>query len=211
MFIQWLVPFGKGLATMAALIVAIGVQNAFVLRQDVKREAVFMTASICLFFDALFVFLGTAGLGALIAASSRLNMLIAFGGAAFLLVYGIRSLWTAKKAQGLNLAGANKISRANIAATAVAVSALNPHVILDTIVIVGGTATRYEGASRIACAFGAVAMSAAWFYGLGYGAKELTPILTKPKIWRLIDLIIGLIMLSLAFGLARDGYLLSRQ
>jgi L-lysine exporter family protein LysE/ArgO len=202
----WITPFGKGFATMAALIVAIGVQNAFVLKQGVKHQAVFMTALICFLCDVVLVSLGTTGMGALIAASPRLNRVIAFGGAAFLLVYGIRSLHAAKKAQGLDLAEADKVSHASIAATALAVSLFNPHAILDTVVIVGGTATRYEGPLRLACALGALTASGLWFYGLAYSARKLAPILAKPKIWRLIDVLIGLMMLSLAVGLAYDGY-----
>jgi L-lysine exporter family protein LysE/ArgO len=206
----WLAAYGKGFVTMAALIVAIGVQNSFVLRQGLKRQSVFIVATICFLCDALMVTIGTAGLGALLAQSPILNMIIAFAGAAFLLVYGVRTLLAAKRAQGLDLAEADKASRASVIATALAVSFLNPHVILDTIVIIGGVTTRYEGLPRLLCALGAVTVSCLWFYGLAYGARSLAPILTKPKIWRLIDLIIGVMMLSLAFGLARDGYLLLR-
>ncbi|MGE3623660.1 MAG: LysE/ArgO family amino acid transporter, partial [Bdellovibrionales bacterium] len=197
--------FAKGFVTMAALIMAIGVQNAFVLRQGLKREAVFTAATICFFGDMLMVVLGTAGLGALFAASPVLSLVIAFGGAAFLLYYGIRSLIAAKHAKGLDLGSAAKVSRASVALTAAAVSFLNPHAILDTVVLIGGLAGRYAEPARSLCALGAITASALWFYGIAYGARGLAPVLTKPKIWRLIDLIIGIMMLSLAFGLARDG------
>jgi L-lysine exporter family protein LysE/ArgO len=196
---------------MSTLIIAIGAQNSYLLRQGLKRQAVFLVATICFFGDALMVTLGTAGLGALLAGSKLLNVAIAFAGAAFLSVYGIRSLRAARHAKGLDLAEADKISRASIAMTALAVSLLNPHVILDTVVIIGGIATRYEGAARTACALGAITVSLVWFYGLGYGARGLAPVLTKPKIWRFIDLIIGAMMLCLALSLARDGYLLLRK
>jgi L-lysine exporter family protein LysE/ArgO len=201
----WLVPYGKGLATMAALIIAIGAQNAFVLRQGLKRQAVFITATICFACDALLVGSGAAGLGALFATSQVLRLGMTFGGAAFLTWYGLRSLHAAKTAKGLDLKSADKISRASAVLTAFAVSLLNPHVYVDTLMLVGGLAGRYEGAERIAFALGAISVSFVWFYGLAYGARWLAPVLTKPHIWRIMDLIIGLMMLVLAAGLAWDG------
>jgi L-lysine exporter family protein LysE/ArgO len=208
---EWLAPYSKGFVTMAALIVAIGVQNAFVLRQGVKRRSVFIAATICLLCDVALISLGTAGLGALLTASPLLSLLIAWAGAAFLLFYGLRSLHAAKQAKGLDLKSAEHVSRANIILTALAVSLLNPHALIDTIVLVGGLAARYQGIARIACAVGAVTASGVWFYGLAYGARWLAPILTKPKIWRVIDLVIGVMMLSLASGLAKDGLQLFNQ
>lgn len=196
---------------MAALIVAIGVQNAFVLRQGLKRQSVFIAATICFGCDVLLVGLGTAGLGALFAASRNLSLLVAFGGATFLFFYGMRSLHAAKKAEGLDLKAAEKASRTGIILTAFAVSLLNPHAILDTVVLVGGMAARYQGSAQLACAFGAVTASGVWFYSLAYGARWLAPVLTRPKIWRIIDLIIGLMMLTLAISLARDGMQLLRN
>jgi L-lysine exporter family protein LysE/ArgO len=200
-----LVPFIKGFATMAALIVAIGVQNAFVLRQGLHRRSAFLAATICLLCDVALVTLGTAGLGAVISTSRPLSLLLALGGASFLLFYGLRSLHKAHKAQGLNLQISDYASRTSITLTAFAVSLLNPHAILDTVVLVGGLAARYEGGARIACAFGAITASGVWFYSLAYGARGLAPILSKPKIWRIIDLVIGLMMLGLSVGLAWDG------
>lgn len=205
-----LIVFAKGFATMASLIIAIGVQNAFVLRQGLKRDATFIAATICFFCDVLLVTLGTAGLGALFAASRTLSLLIAFGGAGFLAFYGVRALHAAKTAAGLDLKSAEKASRTGVIVTAFAVSLLNPHAILDTVVLVGGLAARQEGVARAICAFGAVTASGLWFYGIGYGARWLAPVLTKPKIWRVIDLVIGLMMLALAFGLAWDGFRLLR-
>jgi len=200
-----LIAYARGLATMAALIVAIGAQNAFLLRQGLKHQSVFIVATICFFGDVFFVVLGTAGVGALVAGSAVLSAIMAFGGAAFLAVYGVRSLLAAKRAKGLDPDSGAKASRATAVLTAFAVTFLNPHVLIDTVVIVGGMATRYEGASRILYAAGVLTVSAIWFYGLGYGARVLAPVLTKPKVWQIIDLVIGILMLSLAVGLARDG------
>lgn len=207
----WVTPYSKGFVTMAALIVAIGVQNAFVLRQGVRRRSVFIAATICFLCDVLLVSLGTAGLGALLTANPLLSLAIAWCGAAFLLFYGVRSLHAAQQAKGLDLKSAEQASRANIMATALAVSLLNPHALIDTIVLVGGLAARYQGAAQIVCALGAITASGLWFYSLAYGAKWLAPILTKPKIWRVIDLVIGVMMLSLAYGLAKDGVQLLRH
>jgi L-lysine exporter family protein LysE/ArgO len=204
-------PFLKGLATMAALIIAIGVQNAFVLRQGLKRQAAFTAATVCFLCDATLVTLGTAGLGAVISTSRSLSLLMAWGGAVFLAFYGLRSLYAARRAQGLDLKAVDRASRAGVIFTALAVSLLNPHAIIDTVVLVGGLAGRYEGVARIAYASGAVTASGVWFYGLAYGARGLAPILTKPKVWRIIDSIIGLMMLSLAIGLAWDGFQITQN
>jgi L-lysine exporter family protein LysE/ArgO len=203
-----LVAFGKGLAMMASLIVAIGVQNALVLRQGLKRESAFLVATICLCCDVLLITLGTAGLGALIEHSQTLSLLVSWGGALFLLVYALRSFRAAYRATGLDLALANYKSRTGVIVTALAVSLLNPHAVLDTVVLVGGLAARYEGAARVFCALGGMTASAVWFYGLAYGARKLAPWLSRSKVWRMIDLSIGLMMLALSISLAMDGWVL---
>jgi len=200
----WLV-YTKGLATMAGLIFAIGAQNAFVLRQGLKRRGVFLTASICFLCDTTLVILGAAGLGALFSNNPLLSLLMAFGGAAFLTYYGFRALHAAKKAKGLDLRISDKVSHTSIALTALAVSLLNPPAYIDTLVLVGGLAGRYEGVKRIACASGAITVSFVWFYSIAYGARWLAPALTKPRVWRIIDLVIGVMMLALAVGLVADG------
>jgi L-lysine exporter family protein LysE/ArgO len=205
MILDWVAAYTQGLAVMASLIIAIGVQNAFVLRQGLQGRAVFITASICFACDVLLIGLGAAGLSALFAASRSLSLLIAFGGAGFLGFYGVRSLRAAQAAKGLKLDEANRLSRTNVALTALAVSLLNPHAILDTVVLAGGLAARHQGIERIICAVGAMSASGVWFYGLAYGARWLAPVLSKPKVWRVIDLAIGLMMLALAAGLAWDG------
>ena len=201
----WCVPFGKGFVTMAALIVAIGVQNAFVLRQGIQNQATFIAATVCFLCDVLLVSVGAAGLGALFSASHHLSLIVAFGGAAFLTFYGIRALRAAKAAQGLDMKAADSVSRTGTVMTALAVSLLNPHALLDTVVLAGGFAARYEGALRYVCALGSMTASGVWFYGLAYGARRLAPVLSRPKVWRVIDLLIGVMMLTLAASLAKDG------
>lgn len=206
---SWLISYGKGFVLMAGLILGIGAQNTFVLRQGAKRESVFIVASICLLCDASLVLIGAEGLGAVIAASRLFSLLMAGAGVAFLVWYGIRSLHAAKTAKGLN--SGSKTSRKGLVLTAFAVSLLNPWVYIDTVGLVGGLAGRYEGNERIACALGAITVSAIWFYAIGYGAGWLAPVLKKPKVWRIIDLIIGFTMLMLAVGLARDGIALFQK
>jgi L-lysine exporter family protein LysE/ArgO len=199
------ITFIKGFATMAGLIIAIGVQNAFVLKQGLKHQATFVVATICFLCDALLVSLGTAGLGSLFAASHIISLTIAFGGAGFLTFYGLRSLHAAKEAKGLDLNVTKRSSLTSVILTGFAVSLLNPHAIIDTVVLVGGLAAHYDGMARYTCAIGAITASAIWFYGIGFGATWLAPFLTKPKIWRVIDLMIGVMMLVLAMSLLNDG------
>jgi L-lysine exporter family protein LysE/ArgO len=201
----YLTAFLQGLALMGSLIVAIGIQNAFLLRQGIKQQAVFLSATICFFCDAFLITLGAAGLGELFASSRLLSCTAALGGAVFLFYYALRSFHSAKTTKGLNLRSAEKISRSNIALTALAVSLLNPHAILDTIVLMGGLASRYDSPARYACALGGMTASLTWFYSLAYGAKRLSPFLSRPKIWRIIDFVIGVMMLMLSLSLLKQG------
>jgi L-lysine exporter family protein LysE/ArgO len=205
MFSELFAPYLKGLATMASLVVAIGVQNVFVLRQGLERRATFTAATICFLCDVFLVAIGTLGLATLFSASRFLTLLITLGGALFLLIYGARALRAAWKAKGLILNKSKVFSYKKTILTALAVSLLNPHALLDTIVIVGGFSAHYEGAARLACALGAMSASGIWFYSLAYGARYLAPLLSKPKIWRVIDLIIGLMMISLSANLGYDA------
>lgn len=200
--------YAKGFATMIALIIAIGVQNAFVLQQGIKHEHTFLVAAVCSLCDAALIVLGAVGLGALITNNLTLNLIIGWGGAAFLFVYALRSFFAAYRATGLKVGSARRGSRNNVMVKALAVSLLNPHAILDTVVLVGGLAARYEGAARTACAVGGMTASFLWFFGLAYGARWLAPVLSRPSVWRVVDIVIGLMMLSLAVSLALDGWTL---
>ena len=200
-----LAPFIKGLILMGSLIIAIGMQNAFVLRQGVKQQYAFLAASICFSCDVLMVVLGTLGLGALLAASHFLSLVVAWGGALFLAFYALRFFHAAKTSQGLALHMTETPPLWETLTTAFAVSVLNPHAIIDTVVLVGGLAGRYQGAAQWACAIGAMTASGLWFYGLALGARWLAPLLAKPKVWRVIDGVIGIMMLGLAASLAHDG------
>ncbi len=190
--------FGLGLG----LIVAIGAQNAYVLRQGLRREHVFAVAAVCALCDAALIVVGIAGMGALIRQSELLLRAIAWAGAAFLAAYGIRAARRALRPAALVAAGDG--ARASLPATLAAVtgfSLLNPHVYLDTVVLVGGIGGTYAGAAQIAFGAGAAAASFLWFFGLAYGARLLTPVFARPAAWRVLDLAIAAVRWTIAASL----------
>ncbi len=197
--------FLQGFATCAALIIAIGAQNAFVLRQGIRREHVFVVALLCSFSDALLVSLGVAGLGTLVQTNPLLLSTARYGGAAFLIVYGF---FAAKRAwrpggEGLSVTGSGG-APASLKKTVLACLAftyLNPHCYLDTVVLMGSLSAQFEGDLRWVFAVGAVSASFGWFFSLAYGARLLAPAFAKPRAWRILDATIALVMLGIALGL----------
>ena len=159
----------------ATLIIAIGAQNAFVLRQGLKREHVFVLCLLCALADALLIVAGVAGLGTLIKQAPFLLIIITAGGALFLFVYGALAFRRAVSPDGLTAGTAGPLSLKAAIAIVLGLTFLNPHVYLDTVVLLGGLSARYEGTDRIAYAAGACVASFAWFFSLGYGARILTP------------------------------------
>ena len=196
--------FLAGFLLGASLIVAIGAQNAFVLRQGLRREHVFWVCLICALSDAVLIAAGVAGFGVLIANLPWLAPVMRFGGAAFLAGYGLRSLWSAWAAQGaLNPANDVPKSLSATIITCLAFTWLNPHVYLDTVMLLGSVSTRYAG--RAAFAAGAITSSFLFFFSLGYGARLLRPLFANPKAWRVLDAIIGVTMLALAVKLVFEA------
>ncbi|MCL4862671.1 MAG: LysE/ArgO family amino acid transporter [Caldilineaceae bacterium] len=196
-------PFLQGFGLSAALIMAIGAQNAFVLQQGLRRQHVFATAAICALCDAALIVLGVAGLGAVITQSAQLTALATWGGAAFLFAYGARAFWSALR-PGMLDAEQSTLRGGALATTVLAalgVSLLNPHVYLDTVVLVGSVGGRYPAGDRVAFAAGAMSASCVWFFGLAYGAAWLAPIFRRPRAWRLLDLAVGAIMWAIAASL----------
>lgn len=183
---------------MATLIVAIGAQNAFVLRQGLQREHVFVAATLCFVCDVVLVVSGVLWFSALIHLHPLLNQFLLMGGAVFLFVYALRSFRRARDPQALEWTAKSNGTQRSVIMTAFAVSLLNPHAILDTLVIVGGMVSQYHGVHRLSALSGALTMSGLWFYGLGFGAQKLAPFLQRPAVWRAIDGAIGTIMLGLA-------------
>ena len=197
----------EGLGLGASLIIAIGAQNAFVLRQGLRRQHVFAVASLCFLIDACLIALGAGGFASLLRASPSLPGIAAWGGAAFLTAYSLRSFYAAAKPGRLTAengstskSGAGNGLKAAVL-TALALSLLNPHVYLDTVILLGGIAAQYAGDQRLAFALGAMLASGLWFYGLGYGAKRLAPFFASPRAWRLLDVCVGCVMAAIAIGL----------
>ena len=195
--------FVTGFLTGLGLIVAIGAQNAFVLRQGLARRHVFVVCTICAVSDAALIAVGVAGLGAVIAASTWLTLAAAWGGAAFVTWFGARALWNAlgRKHRGLldeDGPGAANGLRATVATT-LAFSLLNPHVYLDTVVLLGGIGAQYPFAPRLAFLAGAVAASIVWFYGIGFGATLLAPMFRHALATRLLDGFVAAVMFTVAW------------
>lgn len=193
----------EGFGLGAGLIIAIGAQNAYVLRQGLRRQHVFAVASLCFVIDCLLIAVGAGGFASLLQAVPRLPGIAAWGGALFLAAYSLRAFAAAlhpgslKASEGTEVGKGLKVALA----TALALSLLNPHVYLDTVILLGGLAAQYAGGERLAFALGAMLASGLWFYGLGYGARRLAPFFASPRAWRLLDAFVGCVMAALALGL----------
>ncbi len=195
-------PALTGFVTGFSLILAIGAQNAFVLRQGLLRAHVFWLCLLCALSDALLIAAGVIGFGAAVASFPALPRIMALGGAAFLAVYGAQRLLAAWRGDYvMALEGASAGLWATLA-TGAAFTWLNPHVYLDTLGLVGAVSTRYHDlAAKSAFGSGAVLASFVFFFGLGYGARLLAPVMRSARAWRVLDLLIGLVMWTLAIRL----------
>lgn len=200
-------PLWQGFLVSGGLIIAIGAQNAFVLKQGLRRWQVLPIVLTCFLCDFFLMTLGIFGLGTLIGTSDKATLALAFVGALFLLVYGaraFRSAWrggaTLESADGTN---ADSVWQAVL--LTLALTLLNPHVYLDTVVIVGGIAGTLSTAAKGWFLFGALLASALWFFALGFGARLLLPLFRRPLTWRLLDGVIGVVMWAIAFSLLRYG------
>lgn len=192
-----------GLATGLSLIVAIGAQNSYVLRQGLLRQHVWLVVVICATSDALLILAGTAGIGALIEAAQGLLTVLTWIGALYLIGYGLFALRRATRpAELLPSAGAAPASRRTVVATALAFTYLNPHVYLDTVILLGTTANQFD-AQRWVFAAGAALGSVLWFSFLGFGATKAAPLMARPTTWRVLDVAIATIMFLIAATLIR--------
>ncbi len=194
-------PAASGFFLGGSLIVAIGAQNAFILRQGLIRSHVFAVCLIGALSDALLIAAGVAGVGTVIARSPWLISAVTLGGAAFLFAYAILAFRRALHPHALLADNSREQSLGTAVATCLALTFLNPHVYLDTVLLIGGLSGQYAGAARIAYGVGAVLASFVWFFGLGYGARLLAPLFARPSAWRVLDILIGLVMAALALGL----------
>lgn len=192
--------FISGFVLSFSLILAIGAQNAFVLRQGLRRAHVFWVCLTCALSDAVLIAAGVAGFGALAQAFPLFETIMRYGGAAFLLWYGwlnARSAW--RGGQAIDTGGTETQSLRAAVLTVLALTWLNPHVYLDTVVLIGSISAQYP--DRLVFGIGAVLASFVFFFSLGYGARLLSPLFARPRAWQVLDGIIALTMWAIALKL----------
>ena len=195
--------FLHGFIVCFGLIVSIGAQNAFLLKQGILKQHVFWIALICFVCDVLLMGIGVLGLGSLIAQSPLFSFILAIIGALFLFTYGSRSFIAAYQgsSQLLMQGDKSKSSLKKAVLVTLAITLLNPHVYIDTVVIVGGIGGTLSFDQKIQFLTGALICSFLWFFGVGYGAGLLSPYFEKRRTWQILDSITGLIMYGIAFSL----------
>nr|CAD6609660.1 amino acid transporter [Rhizobium sp. Khangiran2] len=191
----------SGFALGASLIIAIGAQNAFILRQGLIRSHVFILCLICALSDAVLIAAGVAGVGTIVAQSPTLIMVVTVGGAFFLATYAFMAFRRAWRPTAMAAGKPEGLPLKTAVATCLAFTFLNPHVYLDTVVLLGSLSAAFEGSERAAYGAGAVISSFVWFFALGYGARLLAPLFARPAAWRVLDVLIGLVMSLLSIGL----------
>jgi L-lysine exporter family protein LysE/ArgO len=191
-----------GLLTGLTLIVAIGAQNAFVLRQGLRRSHVGLVVAICALSDVVLILAGVAGIGVVVDRAPWAVEVVRWLGVAFLTVYGVGSLRRARTPQVLAIGEGAVEARGGVVARAVALTWLNPHVYLDTVLLLGSIAGTHGPTGRWWFALGACVASIAWFAGLAYGARLAAPRLASPRAWQVLDVLIGVVMLAIAVRLA---------
>ncbi|MEV6604936.1 LysE family transporter [Kutzneria sp. NPDC051319] len=189
-----------GFGTSLSLIVAIGAQNAFVLRQGIRRDAVLTVVAICGASDAVLIGLGVGGVGVLVQAWPAAITTVAIVGGVFLLGYGFLAARRAMKPSSMTAEGVTTGSRKRAALTCLAMTWLNPHVYLDTVLLVGSIAAGY-GALRWDFAIGAVLASLCWFTAIGFGARLLSSFFARPSSWRVLDGLVAATMAVVGVGL----------
>lgn len=184
----------------------IGAQNAYVLNQGIKRNHHLTTATICSVLDMIFISLGIFGGGAILSQNEILLTSVTLGGIAFLSFYGLLSLKSAFKPENESESKGEVVARGRrtVILGALAVTVLNPHLYLDTVVILGSIGGQFEGHDRIAFALGTIMASFVWFYTLSMGAAKLGPTLSKPKVKKGIDIAVALMMFTIAYVLASE-------
>ena len=193
--------FLSGFFLGGSLIVAIGAQNAFILRQGLLRRHVFILCLICALSDALLIAAGVAGLGTLVAQSPLLIRVVTIGGALFLFGYALLAFRRAWRPDAMKAASQGEASLKSAIAACLAFTFLNPHVYLDTVLLVGSISATHEGPARATFAAGAMLASFVWFFALGYGARLLQPVFARPAAWRVLDIAIGIVMAAIGASL----------
>jgi L-lysine exporter family protein LysE/ArgO len=192
-----------GLGLSLSLIAAIGAQNAFVLRQGLRREHVLPVVLFCAVSDAILIAAGIGGIGLAANRVPWLLPMLKWGGVTFLSVYGARALWAAwRGGEALRSANGGGVTLGRALATLAAITWLNPHVYLDTVVLLGSLSAQYPGREWV-FGLGAALGSFLFFVTLGYGARLLSPLFAQPGAWRVLDLVVALVMWTIALSIAR--------
>ena len=193
----------EGLLTGLSLIIAIGAQNAYVLRQGLRRSHVGAVVTVCTVSDYALIIGGVAGIGVIVQHADWALQAVRWFGVAFLAWYGLASAWRARRpASSLSAARGDSAGRTAVVRRAVALTWLNPHVYLDTVVLLGSIANAHAGAGRWWFAAGTCVASTLWFAGLGFGARYAAGLLATPRAWQVLDLLIAATMLGIAVKLA---------
>lgn len=204
--------FIQGFLVCGGLIIAIGAQNAFVLKQGLLKNNILPIILTCFTCDFVLISLGVLGLGSMISESQMATVALAIVGALFLTVYGARAFRSAYRGNStLELSNDNHVQQSTwkAIATTLAITLLNPHVYLDCFAIIGGIAGTIPTDSKIFFLAGALCTSLLWFFGLGYGARLLIPFFKRSITWRILDGMIGLVMWAIAFNLAKFAWQLN--
>ncbi|MDD2841141.1 MAG: LysE/ArgO family amino acid transporter [Tolumonas sp.] len=195
----------QGMLVGASLIVPIGAQNAFVLERGIRRNHALLVAALCFLADAFLIALGVGGAGKVITQSLTLQLLLTLGGAVFLLRYGWSSLVRAWQATAQTLAQQGGMTRIRAVTMTLAVTLLNPHVYLDTVMIQGAVSGQYPRVQQLSFALGSISASFLWFFGLALLASWLAPQLQRVRVQQFIDGGVGVVMWLIAFGLLRHA------
>ena len=190
-----------GLLAGFSLIIAIGAQNAFVIRQGLTKKFVLLTVLICAFSDAILIALGASGLGALIKSNKNILEFVRWFGVIYLLWFAFKSAKSVFKKEVLNSAGEASANRKSVILTVLALTFLNPHVYLDTVILLGSISNQF-GTDKWFFVIGAMLASFIWFTAIGFGAKSASRFMSQPIFWKILDSIIALVMVSIAAFLA---------
>jgi L-lysine exporter family protein LysE/ArgO len=190
-----------GLLAGFSLILAIGAQNAFVIRQGLTKKYVLLTVLICAFSDAILIALGASGLGALIKSNKNILEFVRWFGVIYLLWFAFKSAKSVFNKEVLNSAGEASADRKSVILTVLALTFLNPHVYLDTVILLGSISNQF-GTDKWFFVIGAMLASFIWFTAIGFGAKSASRFMSQPIFWKILDSIIALVMVSIAAFLA---------
>lgn len=193
--------FLQGLAVGAGLIIAIGAQNAFVLSQGIRRQNYLLVPLICSICDIGLIIIGVAGMGTLVANNHILKEVATWGGVVFLTWYGVKALVSAYNGVDGGLKTNGKVGRKKIVLTTLSLTLLNPHVYLDTVVLLGSISGQHQGSGRFLFGFGASVASLIWFFTLSVGGSALAPIFKKKRSWQVLDVFVALTMFTIAIQL----------